>query len=222
MTIQTRKIVLVGELLGKRDGRKISETVYEENDYVYSKVIGIPKIDENEINVIPLNYTYIPKVNDKIIGIIKEVETTGWIVDINSPYFAFLPLGEAVSEFVDILRTDISKYYEKDEIIFCKVIKVTEDKVINVSMKDTEARKLNKGIVIRTSPSKVPRIIGKGGSMINLLKSKTNCEIIVGQNGYIFVSGEKSQKVLEAINIIERESHFFGLTDKIKEFLENG
>jgi len=220
--MKVRNIVIVGEFIDERKGRKISNTVYEEDGKVYSKVIGIPKIDENEINVIPLNFSYIPKVGDKIIGIIKEVETSGWIVDINSPYLAFLPLGEAVTTFVDILRTDLTKFYNVEDIIYCKVIKVSEDKVINVSMKDEECKKLEDGTIIPITPTKVARVIGKGGSMINLIKEKTKSEIIVGQNGYIYVKGGNIEKVLEAILLIERESQVYGLTDKVKALLENG
>ncbi|MCS7123194.1 MAG: exosome complex RNA-binding protein Rrp4 [Candidatus Aenigmarchaeota archaeon] len=219
--MKVREIVLTGQYICEEDGRKISNTVYKEGGKVFSKVVGVLKITDEEINIIPLKYVYIPKVGDRVIGIIKEVETSGWIVDINSPYLAFLPLAEVASSYVDVFRTDLSKFYNVNDIIYTKVIKVSEDKVINISMKDEESRKLKDGVIVSITPTKVARVIGRGGSMIETLKKGTKSEIIVGQNGYIFISGGKVEKAIEAILTIERESHLYGLTDKIKELLKN-
>lgn len=217
--VEARPIVLPGELIDVKKGRKIGDKVYEKNGKVFSKVLGIPKIGENEINVIPLSGVYSPKIGDKIIGIIKEIEVAGWFVDINSPYIAFLPLGEAVEEFVDISRVDISKYYDIGDIIFCKVCKVTKNKIVQVSMKDPTSRKLYGGVIIKITPSKVPRVIGRGGSMINLIKSKSNCEIFIGQNGLIWIKGKDKSKAIEAILTIEKKSHIYGLTEEIEKML---
>ena len=216
---KTRKIVIPGEFLAPKRGRKVGDGAYFDGEKVYAKVLGIPKIEENEISVIPLSGAYIPVVGHRVIGRISEVEVSGWFVDINSPYMAFLPLAEGVNEFVDILKTDLSKYYDINEIIYCKISKVTKNKLVQVSMHDLGLRKLEGGVTIRVTPTKIPRIIGKRGSMINLIKRKTNCEIIPGQNGIVWIKGEKSDKAIEAILTIERESHVFGLTQKIERML---
>lgn len=216
MNERERPIFLPGELLSEREGKKIGENVYEENGKVFSKVIGIPRITESEISVIALSGKYIPKIGDRVIGTIIGVEISGWVVDINSPYTAFLPLGEAVEEFVDTSRVDISKYYDVNEIIFCRISKVTKNKIVQVSMHDLHAKKLVGGVLVKITPSKVPRVIGKGGSMVNLIKNKTNCELLVGQNGVIWVKGRDMSKAIEAILLIEKESHIIGLTEKVE------
>ena len=213
------EVVLPGEFIAERNGKKIGRGVYLESEKVYSKVLGIPRIEEDEISVIPLAGTYIPQVGQKVIGIISEVEISGWGVNINSPYTAFLPLAEGVEEFVDISRTDISKFYDINDVIYCKISKVTKNKIVQVSMRDFGCKKLREGIIIKVTPTKVPRIIGKGGSMINLIKKKTGCEIIVGQNGIIWLRGERKDKAIEAILTIEKESHIIGLTEKIEKML---
>lgn len=214
-----RKVVLPGEQIEERKGRKLGSNVYPENDNVFSKVLGIPKINENEIYVIPLAGVYLPKIGDGIIGKILEVEISGWSVDINSPYIAFLHLAEAVDEFVDTSRTDLSTYYNIGDVIFCKISKVTKNKVVQVSMDDRNAKKIYKGNMIKITPSKVPRIIGKDGSMINLIKNKTGCEIIVGQNGVVWLRDGNQPKAIEAILAIEKKSHIIGLTEKIEKML---
>jgi exosome complex component RRP4 len=219
MNEKVRKIVLPGEFLSFREGRKLGNYVYQEGEKVFSKVIGIPKILENCIDVIPLAGTYFPKIGDRVIGIVKNVEVSGWFVDINSPYLAFLPLSLAVSEYVDIFRVDLSKYYDVEDVIFCRISKVTKDKIVQVTMKDPEAKKLEGGVLMKITPTKVARLIGKGRSMINLLKEKTKCEILPGQNGVVWLKGDNLQKAIQAILMIERESHIYGLTEKIQKFL---
>jgi len=214
-----RKIVLPGELIDKKAGRKVGNGAYFEGDSVFSKVLGVPLVRLDEISVIPLSGVYMPSVNDRVIGVITQVELSGWVVDINSPYDAFLPLSDGTDEFIDISRTDLSRFYDIGDIIFCKVSKVTKNKTVRVSMLSHGARKLYDGTVIKVTPSKIPRIIGRGGSMVNLIKEKTNCVIYTGQNGVVWIRGDNKDKAIEAILRIERESHTVGLTDKIEKML---
>lgn len=216
---EIKDVVLPGEFIIERKGRKVSRGAYFEGEKVFAAVLGIPRIDEDEISVISLSGVYTPSIGDKIVGIIQAVEISGWTVDINSPYLAFLPLSEGVGEFVDTQRTDISRFYDINDIVFCKISKVTKNKTIQVSMRNIGSRKLYGGITIKVTPTKIPRIIGKGGSMIGLIKEKTGCEIIAGQNGIVWIRGERKDKVIEAIMTIEKESHTIGLTEKIEKML---
>lgn len=216
---EIKEIVLPGELIGEKKGRKVSRGAYFEGEKVFAAVLGIPRMDENEISVISLSGVYTPTIGDKVIGIIKAVEISGWTVDINSPYLAFLPLSEGVGEFVDTQRTDISKFFDANDVMFCKISKVTKNKTVQVSMRSIGSRKLYGGITIKVTPTKIPRIIGKGGSMISLIKEKTGCEIIAGQNGIVWIRGEIKDKAIEAIMTIERESHTIGLTERIEKMM---
>ena len=217
--MKTKDIVIPGEMVEERKGRKLGIGVYLEDDKVFSKVLGISRIDENEVSVIALSGVYTPKVGDRIIGTIEEVEISGWLVNINSPYAAFLPLAEAVEEFVDTSRSDLSRYFDVGDIIYCKISKVTKSKNVQVSMNDMSARKLHEGVVIKVTPTKIPRMIGKEGSMVNLIKSKTGCIITTGQNGLVWIKGDNKAKAIETILTIEKESHTVGLTEKIEKML---
>jgi len=214
-----RDVVIPGEKIDGRKGRKLGNGVYQEGEIIFSKFVGVPRIDENEISVIPLSGVYLPNMGDKVIGIVEGVEISGWLVDINSPYAAFLPIAEAVDEFVDMARTDISRYFDVGDIVFCRLSKVTKNKTVQVSMRDPLARKLYGGIIIKVTPTKIPRIIGKAGSMISLIKNKTKCDIYTGQNGVIWIRGEDKAKAIEAILTIEKESHTMGLTERIESLL---
>ena len=103
------------------------------------------------------------------------------------------------------------------------VTNVTSQNLIDISLKGPGLRKLYPGRIINISPSKVPRVIGKKGSMVSMIKLATNTRVMVGQNGLVWLSGEDPKLEIVAVNTIkkiEREAHLQGLTEKIKEFLE--
>lgn len=217
-----REVVIPGEFLDEKKGRKLNSGVYSEGDKVFSKMLGLPIMSENEMKVVPMSGVYIPNINDKVVGVIKQVEFSGWIVDIGSPYVAFLPIADGVDEFVDTNRMDISRFFDVGDVIFCKVSKVTRDKNVRVSMRSMGARKLYDGVVLNVKPTKVPRIIGRGGSMVNMIKSSTGCMIYIGKNGLIWVKGDNMDKAVEAIMTVDRESNSVGLTERIEKMLGEG
>jgi len=212
------KIVLPGEMVDELKGRKAGIGVYMDGEKVYSQVVGVPRIGMYEVSVVPLSGKYIPQFGDKVIGVVQEVEISGWLIDINSPYMGFLPVSEGVEEYVDA-RADLTKFYAKGDILFCRISRVTKSKSVQCSMRDMMARKLNGGTVIRVTPSKIPRIIGKNGSMINLIKDATGTEISTGQNGYVWIKGRDKELAIESILTIDRESHLPGLTEKIEKMV---
>ena len=214
------EVVVPGELICEKGGRKVGKGAYYEGEQVFAEVLGVPRISDEEIFVIPLSGVYIPDIDDKIVGTITTVEISGWMVDVNSPYLAFLPLSEGVDDFVDTQRTDISRFFDVGDLIFCKISKSTKNKVVQVSMRAIGSKKLYDGMTIKVTPSKIPRIIGKNGSMVSLIKQKTGCDIIAGQNGVVWIRGEDKSKAIEAILTIEKESHTIGLTEKIEKMFE--
>src|SRR6266705_3350248 len=82
--------------------------------------------------------------------------------------------------------------------------------------------KVTTGRVVEISASKIPRLIGRKGSMISMLKHETGCQITVGQNGIALVWGktpDAERLAVEAIYMVEREAHTRGLTDRIREMI---
>jgi exosome complex component RRP4 len=59
--------------------------------------------------------------------------------------------------------------------------------------------------------------------MISIIKKETNCQIILGLNGVILITGktlEDEELAMMAIHKIEEESHTSGLTDRITQMLK--
>jgi exosome complex component RRP4 len=220
--VNERQLVIPGDILATGIDFLPGSGCYRESNSIKAKVLGLVKIKDRFIGILPLSGVYVPRPGDGIIGFVKDLQATSWIIDINSPYDSILQLGEAVGEFVDITKRDISVYYDIGDMIYAKVLNVTKSKHVQLTMNDHRAKKLSDGRILTITPSKVPRLIGREGSMIELIKNSTKCQIIVGQNGIVWIRGEKEGLASKAVKMIEQESHISGLTDKVTELLEKG
>lgn len=222
LLVKEKQLVTPGDLLAKGLDYLPTSGCYRINNEIRAKLLGLVRLKDRFVGIVPLAGVYIPKPGDGVIGLIEDMQSTLWILDVNSPYDAILQLGEAVGEFVDITKTDISVYYDIGDIVYAKVLNVTKSKQVQLTMNDYRAKKLTGGRILTITPSKVPRLIGKEGSMIELIKNKTRCQIIVGQNGVVWLKGEKEGLAAKAVLMIERESHISGLTDRITAMLDRG
>jgi len=221
--VKPRELVVPGTLLAQ-GSFKNGRGTFREGNRVYSTVIGLVEIRGDLIRVIPLEGPYIPEVGDNVLGKIVDVKFSNWTVDIGAPYQANLRVQDAVEERIDLLKTDLRKIYDIGDIIYAKVKAFNEINQIDLTTKGMPFKggPLRGGQLVTITPSKVPRLIGKGGSMINMIKKLTGTRIIVGQNGWVWVSGrndELEKLAIEAILKVDRESHTQGLTDRVKEFL---
>ena len=219
MTQEKREIVIPSQLLGDIKDKKAGRGTFVENGKIYAEVIGILNNNSNYINVIPLKGRYDPVEKDFVIGIVEEAMSSSWLVDINAAYPALLHVNEVPWD-VDFGETE--RYLNHGDSIMAKVLQVDQEKKLQITLNDRNLYKIKGGQIINVEPSKVPRIIGKKGSMISLLKKYTKCRIFVGQNGRIWVEGSEDgvKKVIETIMMIENEALSYGLTNKVEELLK--
>lgn len=220
--VKEREVVVPGQELAEGIDYLPSEGAFREGDKIVSSKLGLFNLDGRLIKVIPLGGKYIPKKNDTVIGRITDVTHSMWRMDIGWAFDIVIHLREGSRDFIPN-DADLTKYYNIGDLVVGKIINVSTTKIIDASFKLPGCRKLGVGRVINVEPSRVPRIIGKQGSMITLIKNSTGCNIIVGQNGIVWISGTESRKeriAEEAIRKIEAEAHSEGLTDKINNFLK--
>lgn len=218
--VQDKQIVAPGETLATGMGYLPSWGTYRDGDAIHANRLGLVQVDGKVIKLVPLTGVYLPRTNDVIIAHVIDVLLSGWRVETYSPYPAVLTLAEATSEFIP-KKADLTRYFDIGDHIMCKVANVTSQNLVDVSMKGMGLRKLQGGRIVQVDAHKVPRVIGKNGSMVSLIKDHTGCNILVGQNGAIWIHGEPEGEVIavEAINRICAESHMSGLTDKMQQWL---
>ncbi|MBN2121910.1 hypothetical protein JW721_02545 [Candidatus Micrarchaeota archaeon] len=196
------KIVMPGELLWEEETRV--PNTYVEGGRTYATVLGMMRNDK----FVPLEMVYAAKPGDNTVGIVTDVRHSGYIVDMNL----------AQNGFISSKFTRVS--FKQGDLIYGRVKFV--DEVGNVDL--TDAKRLPLGKIVSVPASKVPRIIGKRSSMLNVVRDGTGCSIFVGNNGYIWIGGKGNlQLALKTIQFIIRNAHTQGLTDAVVNYLnENG
>ena len=212
-----KKLVIPGDFLSDEE-KLADEGTYVENGKVFSSVLGIASL-KDRIRVVPFAGKYIPRSGDLIVGVVKEISFSNWIVDIRSPYDGLLHISEFPRR---IENEDMPKYLNIGDSIMTLVSDVDEKMKVELTLNDQRLRPIKEGRIIEVTPSKVPRLIGRGGSMIAMLKNETGCHIFVGQNGRVWIAGKDKGMDLAARAIlkIERETHISGLTERITMFLK--
>ncbi|MBN2111772.1 RNA-binding protein [Candidatus Woesearchaeota archaeon] len=219
--VNEKEVVVPGETLATGMGFLPSKGTYREGDNIIAARLGMVHVDRKVIKIIPLSGIYQPKAGDVIIAKIIDVLMSGWKLETNTAYPAMMSMKDATSEYI-AKGADLRRYFDVDEYVVAKITNVTTQNLIDLTMRGPGLRKLRGGRVIKVNSNKVPRIIGKHGSMISMVKNATDCKIIVGQNGLVWVDGEpdKEKIAVDTIKKIEEESHVSGLTDLIKSHLE--
>jgi exosome complex component RRP4 len=222
--VNERDVVIPGEALAEGMDFLPGDNTYRENEKIYSKVLGLVGVAGRVIRITPLSGPYVPRIGDKIIGRVTDITMSGWRVDTGTAYSALLNVKDATARYIK-KEEDLSKIIAVGDYVVVKTINVTSQNLIDLTMKEPGLFKTVGGRVIRINNQKVPRVIGKQGSMISLIKGRTNCDITVGQNGVIWVHGTPENELIavRAIKLVEQKSHYGGLTEKMEQFLtENG
>ena len=221
INVKDKDIVVPGEELAEGMDYLPAAGTYRDGDKIIASQVGMVNINGRLVKLTPLSGKYIPKAGDTVIGRVTNMSFSSWFIDVGYAYEGVMSLKDATSEYID-RGADLSRYYDFGDYVICKVLKVNRSMAIDLSMKGPGLRKIKGGKIIHITPSKVPRVIGKQGSMINMIKEKTGCRISVGQNGLVWIQGDDPKKEMiatKAIDEIEKKSHTNGLTDEITKFL---
>lgn len=214
-----RKLVIPGEVIVSAEDKLPGDFTRNENGNIISMRYGLADLSGRVVRIIPVSGVFEPRRGNTVIGRVENLTFNGWIIDVGGPYSAFLSLAEC-PRYIE--KGNIGEFAGVGDVLSLKIFSVKNGGSIDLTLKSRGLGKLEGGRIIKINPHKVPRVIGKEGSMINLIKNETKTEITVGQNGYIWIKGdlESERKAEEAINLIVRESISTGLTEKVEDFLK--
>lgn len=213
-----RQIVIPGETIISGEEYLPGDGVYRDNEDIVAGRYGLADVSDKLIRVIPLSGVYVPRRGNVIIGEVMDVTFNGWIIDFGGSSTGFLPL------------TEVPMYVNKDEMkevlnfgdVISARVQSTRGRSLDLSIKMRGLGKFDEGMIIKINPNKVPRVIGKEGSMVSIIKEATGCDIVVGQNGWVWLKGKEIEGELKAKKIIDYicdNSFIEGLTDNVKEFI---
>lgn len=214
-----RKIIIPGEVIAKGDDLLPGEGTEKRGGEIVALRYGLAEENNKLVKVIPLSGVYNPRRGNMVIGKVVNLTFNGWIIDIGTPENAFLSLTE-VPRYVN--KDGLDEVMDIGEMVTAKIWNINK-RGIDLSIKSRGLGRIDEGLIIRINPNKVPRIIGKEGSMINLIKDETGCNITVGQNGFVWIRGDKIEDELfakKAIMQITKKSFISGLTEEMKKWFK--
>ena len=218
-----KRYVLPGDFITTAPLR-LQDNVVLDGKRVISTTIGLSDVSDDSVRVISLTGIYIPKTDDLVIGIITSIFGNSWFANINSCYQGML-LGQDVFGRGSYPTTsEMKERLDNGDIIYAKIANSDRQREPLISIADQSLGKIDSGELVKISPTKIPRLIGKHGSMIQSIEASTNATITVGQNGLIVVSCDETNgllKALAAIRMVDEQAHLVNLTDKVKKMLES-
>jgi len=220
--LEKRQLVVPGDLIAEGD-YIAGDNTYKEKDKIYASRVGIVEYETKKVDVVALKSFYIPRMGDIVIGTITEVGFNGWMVDINSPYPALLRASDVLSRPFKPQKDDLPQVLDAGDLVVAKVVSYDRTHDPHLTVAEPGLGKITRGQILKVTPTKVPRIIGRKGSMISTIKQETGCNIILGVNGVVLITGktlEDEQLAMMALLKIEAESHTTGLTDRITQMLK--
>ncbi len=193
---------------------------YRVGGKVYASILGLLSPRPPFVQVVPLSGRYIPKPNDVVLGTVTDAQGTFWLLDIGAPRWAPLHMTGTPWK-VEIGETE--KFLRVGESVVVRVENLDATGRIGVTMLGEGLGKLEGGSIVHLSPARVPRVVGRGGSMIQTITRRTGAQVAVGQNGRIWVDGnpEAIRRVREALRMISEDGQRSGLTERVDSYLRS-
>src|SRR3989344_3201879 len=212
-----RKVVIPGEIIVSGEDFLPGEGTRRDGENILATKFGLAEEQGRVVKLIPIFGAFVPRRNNVVIGRVTNIMHSGWAVDIDSASEAFLPIEES-PRFIN--RNEMDQFLDVGDVIAAKIWTV-KSRGIDLTIKGKGLGKLENGFIFRIIPSRVPRVIGREGSMVNLIKEKTGCNITVGQNGWIWIQGETTEneiKARRAVELVSEKVHLGGLTDMMEDW----
>ena len=215
------QFVIPGDIIIADDCR-LGQNVILDGNRVMSTAIGFSEIKDNLVNVTPLTGLYTPKTDDLVIGKIISHNALSWQVDINSYYSGILTAFDIFGKDYSPSRDDLSLKLNTGDIILARIANVnSRDPLITIIGENLG--KIDSGELVKISPTKISRLIGKHSSRIQTIEASTNATITVGQNGLIILKSDDStglKKAIATIKMIGVTHSNANLEEKIQNILD--
>jgi exosome complex component RRP4 len=219
---EKKQLVAPGDLLAEGDYVP-GDSTYKENGKIYACRLGLVDYEGRRVHVVALKAFYIPVPGDTVIGKVVETTPGGWVIDIKAPHPARLRASDVVERSFKPETTDLPSIFDVGDLIIANVVAYDRTRDPLLTVREPGLGKIMRGQLVEVTPTKIPRVIGRQGSMVSMIKRETGCQLTIGQNGLILVNGRSPKDELlafMALRKIEEESHTSGLTDRVTEMIK--
>ena len=220
MPMIERKQVIPGDVI-TRGNHRYGPYIEKRGDEYIALRVGLAEGGREGVKLNPLTGPYLPRAEDDVIGKVVDINGFGWVVDINSCFDGFLPASFVFGREFSPSTHDLSSKFRVGDMIGARIESFERSRDPQLSIRGHGYGKVESGEIVKISPTKVPRLIGRRGAMINLISEKTGTDVRVGQNGVVVVNGtpEGIVKAVRAVHMVEEEAHAADLMTKVEGFL---
>lgn len=215
-----RRFVIPGEVVA-RGSLRAETNVMRVGDNIVSTRVGMAEVAHDAARVVPLSGPYIPRIDDLVIGKIIDYSAFAWEADINSCFFGILPAQSVFGRDYSPAKDSLTDKLAVGDMIAAKVIAFDRTRDPLLSISGPGLGRIPRGQSVKISPAKVPRLIGKKGSMIRTIEQGTNCRMLIGQNGVVIIVGAPDDmlRAKKAVETVEEKAHSADLTERIQRQL---
>ena len=217
-----KRYVLPGDVITTAPLR-LRENVTLKGKRILATAIGLSDVSHDSVRVIPLTGVYIPKIDDLVIGKIKYIHGNSWFADINSCYEGMLLAKDVFGRGSNTTLSDMKTRLDKSDLILARIANYDRTREPLLSIAGQNLGKIDSGELIKISPAKIPRLIGKHGSMIQTIEAATNATVTIGQNGLIVLKCDNSaglKKAIASIKMMDKALHDTNLMEKVQNLLD--
>lgn len=222
MTDRKRQVI-PGEVITSGPFRPEQNTALDGRNII-STAVGISEVHDDSVRVIPLAGKYTPKIDDLVVGKVVRHTSLSWELDINSCYVGFLPASDVFGRDFSSHADDLTAKLKQGDMVAVRVANFDRTRDPLVTVGDRDLGKIDSGVLVEIAPGTIPRLIGKKGSMIQMIEEATDAAVTIGQNGWVVVSCESPEGLLKAkkaVEMIDDRAHMPNLTERVKEMLES-
>ena len=208
------RLVHPGERIGAHDGAEAGHGIRRINGEFVAMRMGTLRKDGNTIGIDPLSSRYVPRAGDLVVGYVEGMTNNIWFLDIGASFNAILPMSLAPWK---VEFGAVREHLDVGDAVLCRVQEVDETHSAVATMKGMGLRKLKSGLLEEIPPHIIPQVIGKGGAMLQSLKSLGQSRMVIGQNGRIWLDGEHDgmRSIRAALEVIRETAHVPGLKERI-------
>ncbi len=214
-----RYVVIPGEVIVSGEDYLPSDGTRRQGVDIVAARYGLAEEAGMVIRVISLTGAFVPRRGNQVIGRVSNITLNGWVIDIDWASNGFLPIDES-PHFIN--KNEMDQFLAIGDMIVAKIMGITA-RGIDLGFDGPGLGKLEGGFAFKVSSNRTPRVIGREGSMINLIKENTKCDVAVGQNGWIWVYSENMDDMLKArkaVEMITEKPFVEGLTEKMEQWFQ--
>ena len=217
-----KRYVIPGDVITTAPLR-LDQNVALDGKRIMATCMGLSDVSSDSVRVIPLAGVYLPKIDDLVLCTITFISGSSWFADMDSCYQGMLLGQDVFGRGSYPTMEEMKARLDKGDLVYARIANSDRMREPLISIMGENLGKIDSGELVKISPTKIPRLIGKHGSMIQTIEAGTNATITVGQNGLVVVDCEESDgllKAIAAIRMVEEQAHLVDLTDKVKKMLE--